>query len=39
MKAKYGTQLNVAKIKSDMTISREVMKAQGDMIREVAREE
>jgi len=39
MKAKYGTQLNVAKIKSDMTISREVMKAQGDMIKEVAREE
>ena len=39
MQAKYGTQLNVAKIKSDMTINREVMKAQADMIKDATREE
>lgn len=39
MKAKYGTQLNVAKIKSDMTINREVMKAQADVIKDAANEE
>jgi hypothetical protein len=38
MQAKYGTQLNVAKIKSDMAIDREVMKAQADMIKDAARE-
>jgi hypothetical protein len=38
MQAKYGTQLNVAKIKSDMTIDREVMKAQADMIKDATRE-
>ena len=39
MQAKYGTQLNVAKIKSDMTINREVMKAQADIIKDATREE
>jgi len=39
MKAKYGTQLNVEKIRSDMSINREVMKAQADIIKEAAREE
>jgi len=39
MKAKYGTQLNVAKIKSDMTINREVMKAQADVIKDAVNEE
>jgi hypothetical protein len=39
MKAKYGTQLNVAQIKADMAINREVMKAQADIISEAARED
>ena len=39
MQAKYGTQLNVEKIRSDMAINREVMKAQADLIKEAAREE
>jgi hypothetical protein len=38
MQAKYGTQLNVAKIKSDMSIDREVMKAQADIIKDATRE-
>ena len=38
MQAKYGTQLNVAKIKSDMAINREVMKAQADIIKDATRE-
>ena len=38
MQAKYGTQLNVAKIKSDMAIDREVMRAQADIIKDAARE-
>lgn len=38
MKAKYGTQLNVQKIKADMAIDREVMKAQADIIKEGVRE-
>ena len=38
MKAKYGTQLNVEKIRSDLAINREVMKAQADVIKEAARE-
>jgi hypothetical protein len=33
MKAKYGTQLNVEKIRSDLAINREVMKAQADVIK------
>ena len=33
MKAKYGAQLNVARIRSDMAINREVMKAQADVIK------
>ena len=39
MKAKYGTQLNVEKIRSDLAINREVMKAQADVIKEAARED
>jgi hypothetical protein len=39
MRAKYGTQLNVEKIRSDMSINREVMKAQADIIKEATREE
>jgi len=39
MQAKYGTQLNVEKIRSDMAINREVMKAQADLIKDAAREE
>ena len=39
MKAKYGTQLNVEKIRSDLAINREVMKAQADVIKEAARGE
>lgn len=38
MQAKYGTQLNVAKIRSDMAIDREVMKAQADIIKDATRE-
>ena len=38
MQAKYGTQLNVAKVKSDMAINREVMKAQADIIKDATRE-
>ena len=33
MKAKYGTQLNVEKIRSDLAINREVMKAQADVVK------
>ena len=32
LEAKYGTQLDVAQIKSEMAINREVMKAQADII-------
>ena len=39
MKAKYGTQLNVEQIRSDLAINREVMKAQADVIKEAARED
>ena len=39
MQAKYGTQLNVENIRSDMAINREVMKAQADLIKDAAREE
>jgi len=39
MKAKYGTQLNVEQIRSDLAINREVMKAQADVIKEAARGE
>ena len=39
MKSKYGTQLNVEKIRSDLAINREVMKAQADVIKEAARGE
>ena len=39
LKAKYGTQLDVAQIKADMAINREVMKAQADIITEAARED
>ena len=38
MQAKYGTQLNVEKIRSDMAINREVMKAQADLIKDATRE-
>ena len=33
MKAKYGTQLNVEKIRSDLAINREVMRAQADVVK------
>ena len=33
MQAKYGTQLNVEKIRSDLAINREVMKAQAEVIK------
>jgi len=33
MKAKYGTQLNVEQIRSELAINREVMKAQADIIK------
>jgi hypothetical protein len=33
MQAKYGTQLNVEKIRSDLAINREVMRAQADVIK------
>lgn len=33
MKAKYGTQLNVEKIRSDLAINREVMRAQADVLK------
>ena len=33
MQAKYGTQLNVEKIRSDLAINREVMKAQADIVK------
>lgn len=39
MKAKYGTQLNVAQIKADMAINREVMKAQAEIITDATRED
>ena len=38
MQAKYGTQLNVEKIRGDMAINREVMKAQADLIKDATRE-
>ena len=38
MQAKYGTQLNVEKIRSEMAINREVMKAQADLIKDATRE-
>ena len=34
MKAKYGTQLNVEKIRADLAINREVLKGQVDVINE-----
>jgi len=39
MKAKYGTQLNVEQIRSDLAINREVMKSQADVIKEAVRED
>jgi hypothetical protein len=39
MKAKYGAQLNVEQIRSDLAINREVLKAQADVIKEGARED
>lgn len=33
MQAKYGTQLNIEKIRSDMAVNREVMRAQADVIK------
>ncbi len=39
MKAKYGGQLNVEQIRSELAINREVLKAQADVIKEAAREE
>jgi len=39
MKAKYGTQLNVEQIRSELAVNREVLKAQADIIKEAAREE
>lgn len=39
MKAKYGTALNVEKIRADMAINREVMKAQGDVIKGAVNED
>jgi hypothetical protein len=38
MQAKYGTQLNVEKIRGEMAINREVMKAQADLIKDATRE-
>ena len=39
MQAKYGTQLNVEKIRSEMAINREIMRGQIDVIKEGARED
>ena len=39
MEAKYGTQLNVEKIRSEMAINREIMRGQVDVIKEGARED
>tara|TARA_R110001599_G_scaffold10209_3_gene50637 strand:- start:1938 stop:4064 length:2127 start_codon:yes stop_codon:yes gene_type:complete len=39
MKAKYGTQLNVANIRAEMETNRTVLKAQADIITEAARED
>jgi hypothetical protein len=39
MKAKYGTALNVEKIRADMAINREVLKAQGDVIKGAVNED
>jgi hypothetical protein len=39
MQAKYGTQLNVEKIRSELAINREIMRGQVDVIKEAAREE
>jgi hypothetical protein len=33
MQAKYGTQLNVEKIRSELALNREVMKAQAEVIK------
>jgi hypothetical protein len=35
MKAKYGAMMDVEKLKNDMSINREVMKAQADVIKQV----
>ena len=39
MQAKYGTQLNVEKIRSELAINREIMRGQVDVIKEGVREE
>ena len=39
MKAKYGGQLNVEQIRSELAINREVQNAQADVIKEAARED
>jgi hypothetical protein len=39
MKARYGTQLNVEQIRSELAVNREVLKAQADIIKEAARED
>jgi len=39
MQAKYGTQLNVEKIRSELAINREIMRGQVDVIREGTRED
>ncbi len=39
MQAKYGTQMNVERIRGEMAINREVMKGQADVIREGMRDE
>ncbi|MAO19841.1 MAG: hypothetical protein CMJ25_03730 [Phycisphaerae bacterium] len=39
MQAKYGTQMNVERIRGEMAINREVMKGQADVIREGIRDE
>ena len=39
MEAKYGTQLNVEKIRSELAINREIMRGQVDVIKEGVREE
>ncbi len=39
LQAKYGTQLNVEKIRSELAINREIMRGQVDVIKEAAREE
>ena len=39
MQAKYGTQMNVERIRGEMAINREVMKGQAEVIREGMRDE